>query len=116
MFFLFLSLFSQINADNDATNGCETDLVCTVVLNAASEATYSCTTTSNSRVSVCAAGYFKTIGGSSVADTCTECGNGVASYACSSGVYKSGTQCDGKLPFQCFFSPFCLSNIKIQPF
>ena len=69
------------------------------VANAVNGANYTCNTADDSRVSQCAAGYFKTVGGPGVADTCTACGNGVATYACASDQYVSGTQCDGKFSF-----------------
>ena len=69
------------------------------VINAASKATYTCTTADESRVSACAAGYFKTIGGSGVADSCTVCSNGGVDYACAVGHYPSGTRCEGSFSF-----------------
>ena len=69
------------------------------VIHAASKATYTCTTADDSRVSACAAGYFKTIGGSGVADTCTICGNGGATYVCAPDQHVSGTKCEGGSSF-----------------
>ena len=60
---------------NGKLDGCEDD--CAVVNNAAVNAITTCTTPSNSRVSACKVGYFKTVGGDSTsADTCTICANG----------------------------------------
>ena len=68
------------NAHTFDTNGIKLDGCedgCAVVINAALNAITTCTTPSNSRVSACKVGYFKTVGGDSTsADTCTICANG----------------------------------------
>ena len=68
LYLLFLSLHTGTGYSNT-----QTCTECTEVEYAINEATYTCTSTSNSRVSACAVGYFKTVGRSGDADLCTAC-------------------------------------------
>ena len=109
-FFLPVRFFFALHTGTGTSNT-QICASCIVVANAVNGATYTCTTNADSRVSACAAGYFKTVGGSGVADTCTACTHGVATYSCASGEFKSGSQCDGK---SSSFTFFYLSKLNIQ--
>jgi hypothetical protein len=72
--------------------------LCTPVENAAPDATYTCTTASDSRVSACDSGFFKIGGAVGAADTCPSCSTVTnaaegATYTCTSSVDSRVSGC-----------------------
>ena len=105
---------NKFDVNGILADGCEQN-GCSVVANAASGATYICTTAFDSRVSACASDHFKTIGGTGVADTCRHMS---ARAFCVSGadmVCKVPTASKGMLFFSlfAFLVFFCGSKTNV---
>ena len=71
---------------------------CTSIMDAEDEATYTCTTASDSRVSACAAGFYRIVGSSGESDTCQQCithegASETAEYICTSDTDSQVDEC-----------------------